>query len=290
MLISRLPILNMTKLFALALAAACNAAWAQTPASNPMPDGSRDMFVGLGAVSAPRYEGAEGKKVSALPVLQIQWSNGLFVSGTSAGWHLSADPAIEFGPLAALQLRRSDEGSATGADGTGDRTLAIMPKLPVRSDNRLSGMADIPARLMGGGFLNVYLAPQWRLTSSVLYGAGAGHNGGVLDLGIQQLATPLGRHHTVSVSAGATLANRHYNMAFFGVRPEDTLASGNKPYEAAGGLKDAHLGMRWNWALSPSWMLTSNLHAVRLLGSAKNSPLVERPTNLTVSTAIAYRF
>jgi outer membrane scaffolding protein for murein synthesis (MipA/OmpV family) len=37
-------------------------------------------------------------------------------------------------------------------------------------------------------------------------------------------------------------------------------------------------------------MLTSNLRATRLLGSAKNSPLVERPTNLTVSTAIAYRF
>jgi outer membrane scaffolding protein for murein synthesis (MipA/OmpV family) len=26
------------------------------------------------------------------------------------------------------------------------------------------------------------------------------------------------------------------------------------------------------------------------MGSARNSPLVERPTNLTVSTAIAYRF
>jgi outer membrane scaffolding protein for murein synthesis (MipA/OmpV family) len=37
-------------------------------------------------------------------------------------------------------------------------------------------------------------------------------------------------------------------------------------------------------------MLTSGLKATRLLGSAKDSPLVERPTTLTVSTALAYRF
>jgi outer membrane scaffolding protein for murein synthesis (MipA/OmpV family) len=279
----------MTKLFALALAAVCNAAWAQTPAGNPMPDGSRDMFVGLGAVSAARYEGAEDRKVSVLPVLQVQWSNGLFVSGTSAGWHLSRDPAFEFGPLAALQLRRTEAGSATGVDGTGD-SAAILPMAPRVSANRLSGLDDIPTRLMGGAFLNFYLAPQWRLTSSVLYGAGAAHNGALLDLGLQQLASPVGRHHTVSLSAGVTAANRRYNTAFFGVPPGDALLSGNRPYEAAGGLKDAHLGARWNWALSPSWMLTSHLQAVRLLGSAKSSPLVERPTNLTVSTAIAYRF
>ena len=61
-------------------------------------------------------------------------------------------------------------------------------------------------------------------------------------------------------------------------------------YRPGGGLKDAHLGLRWNWAFTPSWMLTSNLQLVRLAGDARHSPLVERPTNLTVSTAIAYRF
>jgi outer membrane scaffolding protein for murein synthesis (MipA/OmpV family) len=279
----------MTKLFALALVATCNVAWAQTPASNPMPDGSRDMFVGLGVVSAPRYEGAERKKVSALPLLQVQWSNGLFISGTSAGWHLSADPAFEFGPLAALQPRRTEAGNGSGADGVGDQGT-ILPLAPFRTENRLSGMDDIPTRLLGGAFLNVYLARQWRLTSSVLYGAGLEHDGALLDLGIQQLASPVGRHHTVSLSAGLTAANRNYNTAYFGVSPDVALRSGNLGYAAAGGLKDAHLGVRWNWALSPSWMLSSNLRATRLLGSARNSPLVERPTNLTVSTAIAYRF
>jgi outer membrane scaffolding protein for murein synthesis (MipA/OmpV family) len=111
-----------------------------------------------------------------------------------------------------------------------------------------------------------------------------------LDLGVQRLALELGGHHRVALDAGLSFADRRYNMAFFGVNEDDSYASGQPMFAAGGGLKDAHLGARWNWAWSPSWMLTSSLQATRLLGSARLSPLVERPTNLTVSTAIAYRF
>jgi outer membrane protein len=61
-------------------------------------------------------------------------------------------------------------------------------------------------------------------------------------------------------------------------------------YAPAGGLKDVRLSARWNWTLAPAWILTSHVQGTRLLGDARRSPLVERPTNLTVSTAIAYRF
>jgi outer membrane scaffolding protein for murein synthesis (MipA/OmpV family) len=112
----------------------------------------------------------------------------------------------------------------------------------------------------------------------------------LLDLGAQRLAGQLGQHHTLSLSAGVTLANRNYNQAFFGISPNQALLSGRAMYAASGGLKDVHLGARWNWTLAPSWMLTTNVQATRLLGSAGDSPLVQRPTNLTASTAIAYRF
>ena len=58
----------MNKFLALALVAVSSGASAQTPAMNPMPDGSRDMYVGLGLVSAPRYEGARDSERHALPV------------------------------------------------------------------------------------------------------------------------------------------------------------------------------------------------------------------------------
>lgn len=292
----------MTKPFVLAAfvssIAASGAAMAQTPASNPMPDGSRDMYVGLGAVSKPRYEGGAQRKAAALPVVQFQWSNGVFVSGMSAGMHLSRTPQLEFGPLLEVQPRRTASGSGGAADGIESTSFLIRaepdnlpPFLPAGFPrNRLAGMTEIHTRLQAGAFLNLYLTPAWRLTGSALYGAGNARHGGRLDLDLQRLAMQIGAQHRVTLGAGATLVNRSHNAAFFGVTEQDSVTSGNAMYAPGGGLRDLHLGARWNWALSPEWMLTSQVQARRLQGDARRSPLVERPTNLTVSTAIAWRF
>lgn len=282
----------MPRLVVLALMAACSAANAQTPSTNPMPDGSRDMFVGLGVVAAPRYEGADGRRERALPVFQVQWSNGAFVSGMSAGMHLSSKPSVEYGPLLALQPRRTMSGTG-GAIGGMAGQVSIMPAATpgvLTLPDRLLGMDTIEARLQYGGFLNYYLTPQWRATTSLLWGAGNARDGGKLELGVQRIAAALAPHHTLSLTAGVTLVNRSYNRAFFGVTARESSRSVNPSYDPRGGLKDATLGVRWNWSLSPAWMVTSSLAASHLLGDAQNSPLVERPTNMTVSTAIAYRF
>jgi outer membrane scaffolding protein for murein synthesis (MipA/OmpV family) len=145
-------------------------------------------------------------------------------------------------------------------------------------------------RLQAGAFYNTYLNPQWRLTSSLLVGAGREHDGARLDVGVQRLAFATGERHRVSLAAGVGFVNRQYNESYFGVTMSEASRSRFRAYEPGGGLQDVHVGARWNWTLSPSWMLTSNLQAKRLLGDAGKSPLTERSTNLTVSTAIAYRF
>jgi outer membrane scaffolding protein for murein synthesis (MipA/OmpV family) len=259
-----------------------------------MPDGSRDMYAGLGVQSAPRYEGTGSRKVSALPVLQIEWSNGVFISGMSAGMHLSASPTVEYGPLLAVQPGRDESGTGTAVGGVGSGTPLVAgtgtSQKTIRGSGRLAGMDEIPARLQLGGFYNYYLSPQWRLTSSILAGAGREHDGARLELGVQRLAAVDGRRHRVSLSAGLGVVNHQYNAAYFGVTPEEAVRSRFPAYQPGGGLQDVHAGVRWNWAFTPSWMLTSSLQAKRLLGSASHSPLTERSTNLTVSTAVAYRF
>lgn len=288
----------MKKLSALALLTTCCAAIAQTPAEDPMPDGSRDMYVGLGLQSAPRYDGANLRRTRFVPALQVQWSNGIFVSGMNAGMHLSGRPGYEYGPLLALQPRRDEGGVRTGVVDTsgawgmvgGASTGGGPVTYKILTANRLAGMEPVSTRLLGGGFFNYYVAPQWRLTSSVLWGAANDHHGAIAELGVQRLAADIAAHHTLSFAAGATVVNRDYNQAFFGVTMPDAIKSGNRYYQPGGGLKDVHAGVRWNWSMSPDWMLTANVQAMRLLNSAANSPLVVRPTNLTVTAAIAYRF
>lgn len=289
--------MNFMKTFlTLTLALASTAAAAQTPAINPMPDGSRDMYVGLGVAATPRYEGARERTVRLLPVIQVEWSNGVFISGMSAGMHLSNNPSLEFGPLLALKSRRSESGegrSLLGANVMGGNTLAppnFLADVPLKTDNRLAGMEPIGARLQAGAFLNYYVRPDLRLTNSVLAGAGHDRNGALWNVNIQQLAAPITLRHTVALSAGLTFANRRYNESYFGVRVQESFRGRNIVYSPEGGLNDVHAGVRWNWTLSPSWLLTSNVRVTRMTGSIKNSPLIERPTNVSVSTGLAYRF
>ena len=281
----------MHKSLVLVLAAACGAASAQTPANNPMPDGSRDMYVGLGVVSTPEWDGARARKERALPLLQVQWSNGVFVSGMSAGMHLSDRPSVEYGPLVTLLPKRDASGIGNWIGGMSGQGVKLQPTFaPASAPSGLHGMRDIGTRVEAGGFYNQYLTERLRVTSTLAYGAGNSRRGLRYTLDLQHLATDIAPRHKVSASVGLSFVNRAHNGAYFGVSAEESLLSGHRMYTPDGGLRDVHAGVRWNYALSPSWMLASQLQVTRLRGDAANSPLTQRSTNTTVSTALAYRF
>lgn len=291
---------NMQKSFVLAcvVCGASGMASAQTPAGNPMPDGSRDMYIGLGVISRPSWEGASNRKDTLLPVLQVQWSNGVFVSGMSAGMHLSHQPSIEYGPLVALHPRRNHSGVTDSLDGAspeagladGRRGAGPITGTATGGGASMEGMDPIKARLLAGAFFNSYLSERLRLSNRVLYGAGNHYNGLLYTLDLQRLAGELGSKDKLSASIGVTIMNRAYGDDYFGVSESESLRSGNPQYQASGGLKDVHAGVRWSHAFSPSWLLTSHLQVMHLQRDAAHSPLVERPVNYSVSAALAYRF
>lgn len=264
---------------------------AQTPAGNLMPDGSRDMYLGVGAASHPRYEGSNDTRVSALPVVQMQWSNGIFVAGMSAGMHLSEQPDHEFGPLLTIDAGRNVFGAGHSvACPRCDAGEAINGTVNKVSVNKLDGMDDIQPRLLIGGFYNIPFSGKLRLTNNVVYGAGNQHQGLLWNSDLRYSLGDFSSHHHATISVGASIANQAYNQAYFGVTPAESLRSLNRRYAASAGVKDLHAELHWNWALSSSWLLTSALNVSRLNGSAATSPLVEKATSVTVSSALAYRF
>lgn len=282
-------------LFVFAISCFSSTLSAQTPAPNLMPDGSHDLYVGVGAELRPRYEGAGDTRVVALPVAQFQWSNGVFIAGTSLGLHLSDQTPYEFGPLVELMGPRNPSGTKKLFGGvstfsSGGPTLAPGGTPAVPPKNKLLGLDNIRTRLLYGGFFHFNFSDQIRLTNTLLYGAGNDADGlrWVSDLRYQ--IPSFAQHHHVSVAAGVSVVNQAYNQAFFGVTALEARRSGNRAYTASAGVKDIHADLHWNWALSPSWLLTSSINLTRLTGSAADSPLVERRSNASVSSAIAYRF
>lgn len=233
-----------------------------------MPAGSTDRYVGVGVFQAPKYVGGKENTVAVGLDYQVNWSNGVFISGANlAGMHLSNEPSIEYGPLIEYQAGRE----ATDSD-------------------KLRGLQDIPASFNVGAFYNYDWNEHWRFTSSLMH---ATNDAGMyMKLGVQRsFAGWLPSHNDVIFSFGITAANSYYNQKYFGISPGMyAMAAVPLSNSPSGGIKDVHGGIRWNWELSPSWLLVTDVSTSYLTKSAGDSPLVEKRNYTTFATGIAYRF
>lgn len=252
----------MNKLFPLVLLPMCGMLHAEDKLPM-MPDGSRDMYVGAGLVTSNAEAAGETRPVLLRPLLQIEWSNGIFVSsGGIAGLHLSQTAGAEYGPLL----------MSTNARDPGDNRR-------LRGSHAISGSPD------AGGFFNYYLGADARLRSSLVYDTSAHGLRG--EAGLQKSWPGLVPHHTFSLSAGVALASAAVMQERYEVR---RAAGGVRDYRPDGGVAALSAGANWNWALSSKWLLASGVTATRLGSSAADSPVVERRSFVTWSTGLAYRF
>lgn len=252
----------MNKLLPLILLPLCGVVHADehTPM---MPDGSRDMYLGAGLVTGNAAQAGETRPVLLRPLLQVEWSNGIFVSsGGVAGLHLSQTAGVEYGPLLVSTNSRDPNDSYR-----------------LRGSNSISGSLD------AGGFFNYYLGDDARLRTSVVYDTSAhGFRG---ETGVQKSWTGLAPHHTLSLFASVALASDPVMRERYEVHRD---RGGVRDYRPDGGLAALSVGANWNWALSSKWLLTSGVTASRLGTQPAGSPIVDRRTFTTWSTGLAYRF
>jgi outer membrane scaffolding protein for murein synthesis (MipA/OmpV family) len=253
----------MIKLFPLILLPLCGLAAAGDSNVPMMPDGSRDMYVGVALASSTAAAAGENRPVVLRPLLQVEWSNGVFVSASGVvGMNLSPTAAVEYGPLLAASNSRNPT-----------------------DNHRLRGSHAIDGTLDAGGYFNYYLGDDTRLTSRLLYDTSA--HGVRGDLGVQKSWSSLAPHHTFSLSAGVSLAGSSVMRERYEVL---RAAGGPRDYTPSGGVAAFSVGANWNWALSSQWLLTSGATATRLGAGPAASPVVERRSFLSVYSGLAYRF
>lgn len=234
------------------LAGACAIAQAQT--DNYMPEGSKDIYVGVSMASVPRAQGDGRHRTVILPFLSVQASNGVFVAPGAIGLKMSGQPDIEYGPILTYShLQRADS-----------------------RDDRLR------LKVEAGGFVDYALTHGVRLSSTALYGGGDAHRG--LRMSAAATATtPLAPHHALSFKTGVSWANHDYLQSYYGV-------SASPGYRAAAGLHDVSISGNWAWEMSTKFSLSTGLGVSRLLGSAADSPIVRQRTNPSAFTALSYHY
>lgn len=243
---------------------ACIPALAQNPGAM-MPDGSTDTYVGLAVVGGNGDKVAGGQRqVRFAPLVQVMWSNGIFMPDISAvGIHLSRTPGIEYGLLA------SDSNERHPSDS---RALA--------GTREVRGSPDI------GGFFNVYPRERLRLrlSSGLRYDSSA--HGVVLNLGLQQTLPKIAQHHTVSLSLGLSAADGNVMREQYSV----SAPAGKRDYQPGAGLLGVNANLSWNWELDRSWIVHSTLSASRFGKGPANSPANEGASTLRYSAGLGYRF
>ncbi len=225
--------------------------------------------VALGPQLVPAYPGADALVVRPLIDFSRADAGEDFVfeaPDESFGFSLLNTGGFSFGPSANFEGERSSED-------VGD----LLPK--------------VGSSFEIGGFAQYQATQNFRLRAEARQ-AVSGHDGFIAILGADFVARD-GDRRVFSIGPRATLTDSNYQSAYFGVAPGDAAASGLPAYDADGGLQALGVTAGLIQQFTPRWGIYSYAKYDRLMGDAKDSPVVERfgsKDQISGGVAVSYTF
>ena len=226
-----------------------------------MPEGSKDLYLGVVVADVASSEGSNARRLVAVPTASGLWSNGVFARLGAVGWDVTDDPTMDYGPLVTYGIRSK------------------------RSDATHESSLDIE----GGAFYAFMFTREIQFGSQLLYGGGADGQGLRLRLGAD-VSYRLGAHDTLTLSPGLTLADGSFMRSTYGITAQQAQIDGLPAYDAKAGLRDLHLDVDWNSELNTKFTLDTGVSLSRLMGSAAHSPLIAQRGDVEFFTALSYHF
>lgn len=253
----------------LSLAALLIVGVAASPAIAQEKKEPRRTRVGLGVQLVPAFPGSDS--VSPRPLVDVARTRGtedyeFEAPDDSFGFPLLRRGGFAFGPALAI------EGSRTAKD--------VGAQLP-----------RVGFTVEAGAFGQYSFSKSFRVRAEMRRGLG-GHRGLVANLGADYIARE-GNAWLVSVGPRVTIANGRYHRAYFGVRPEDSVASGLPSFAAKGGLQALGATAGFTRQLTPRWGLYGYAKYDRLVDDAARSPIVRQlgsRDQLSGGLALTYTF
>lgn len=217
--------------------------------------GVTHIRIGLGPVVAPAYEGSDDYKVKAAPLISFRYKDLVRVDNNRIRVNVFGSDSLfgsenfKAGPLLRLDSGRDESDSPD-----------------------LAGLGDVGTGLELGVFAS-YTAGPARARIRVQQDVISGHSGMQIvgDLGV---AIYRSSKLAVSGTLSSTWADSSYMDSFFSINAAQALASGLPAFTATSGLKDVGLAVGANYQVSNQWALVANAGFSKLLGDAKDSPIV----------------
>jgi outer membrane scaffolding protein for murein synthesis (MipA/OmpV family) len=229
-----------------------------------------NVTVGMGTMVEPSYLGADNHRVTAVPVLSVEYKDDFFASTQDGvGYNYINRGGWKFGPIGRYVDSR-DENDKDFFHIGGPRTQA------------LRGLGNVPGTVELGGFVEYESdSKSWDSTVELRQGIN-GHKGMVADFSSEYTHDIHENFYRgdppmiVTIGPRATVVDAMYNKSYFEVNADQSAASGLPQYTPGGGLLSYGLNSSLTVPLSESVMTTFVANYSRLGGDAADSPLVDQ--------------
>lgn len=220
---------------------------------------------GIGYV--PVYEGADDYKVMAVPVIHLDYRDGLFFANGHNG--------IGSYPLQGKNYKvGASVGYAMGRDEDDSR-------------KNLRGMGDVDASATANFLAEYDFGPAYvdgKITTAVSgdYGTTA-----EINLGSRH---PVSEKIILSGSVGTVWADEEHMSNRFGVSGAQSVASGYSQHNAESGMKSVGFSVGATYLMTDAWNANLTFRGDKLLGDASDSPVVKEDFVPAVFLTTSYKF
>jgi outer membrane protein len=251
--------------------------------------GGDSITIGGAAAIVPDYDGSNDYRIVPAPAAIGSFHHFAFsLIGNRASIDLIPNkpgPGIDLqaGPIGVINFNRTNHKSID------DDRVAALPERDTAIE--LGGYVGI-------GKTGVITSPYDKLSVSLSYrhDVSGVHDSGIWQPSVNYL-TPLSTKAAVTLFASAEHVGRGYAQTYFGISPDDTIASGLPTYSARGGWKGYTLGAAATYSLTGNLLHGLKIVAggsySRLLNGFSASPLVSQagsPNQWLAAAGLAYTF
>ncbi|MEO0547787.1 MAG: MipA/OmpV family protein [Pseudomonadota bacterium] len=238
-------------------------------------DRSFGLKVGGGVFFGPKYQGSSEYRILPVPLIMPHFSGepGEFrrrvtVRGLDdIRFDLLDNERFELGPVVGYTFGRDEDDA-----------------------DILDGLGDVDGGLLLGGYV-AYDLDWFKIDAVATTQVTGGESGYQITLGAQNDYV-VSDTITLTARVGTTFADDTYMSTNFGITAAQSLAStaGLAAFDAGAGVKDVHLELGANIALTENWDLNLRARYGRLLGDAADSPVVESEDQLSGGLRLTYKF
>jgi|HubBroStandDraft_1064217.scaffolds.fasta_scaffold00661_16 outer membrane protein len=229
---------------------------------------SYSLAFGPAVEITPSYPGARSQRTFALPDIEAQYHDWLYISGTD---------------LLGVYAYNHDNTQA-GAAIEWDFTERL-----AKDSALLSHLGDVSTTPRFKLFFEPRLA-AW-LSGGVEAATDiGGHDEGTVAQAHVELLLPLTARGFVSLGPGVSWSDRRYMRAFFAVSAAQSALSGLPEYQAHAGVSDVYAEAIAGYQLSRRWALGLDVTVAHLQNDAAHSPFTAARAQTTWLGSLLYTF